>query len=251
MQGLVGGSEWLPAASSPDSPFPVIIGESTGMDSKLQHPALFILVGIPGSGKTYLARQLSQKLGISRVSAEQIRSTVLDKPTLEQSEEKLVRRIAMFLIEEMLRLGMPMICDVPAFRSGQRSELEKLARRHKFQTVTIYQQIDRQAAWLRCRSRHSQQADDRYAPDLDEETFDKLCGKLQAPTGDKVIVVAGSHDFNSQAQTILRRLLEMQILPADTALVKDIPKPGLINLIASQKPKPLDSPLSIALKKDG
>ena len=46
------------------------------MDSKLQHPTVFILVGIPGSGKTNLARQLSQKLGISRVSAEQIRSTI-------------------------------------------------------------------------------------------------------------------------------------------------------------------------------
>ena len=215
----------------------------------MQHPTLFILVGIPGSGKTYLARQLSQKLGISRVSAEQIRSTILDQPSLSRSEEKLVRRIAMFLIEEMLRLGMSMICDIPSSRSSQRSELEKLARHHKFQTVTIYQQIDKQAAWLRCRSRHSQQVDDRYATDLDEKTFNGLCDKLQAPVGDRVIVVAGSHDFNSQAQTILRRLLEMQTLPADTTLVKDIPKPGLINLVASQKPKPLGSPLNIALKK--
>lgn len=219
------------------------------MNHKLHHPTLFILVGIPGSGKTYLARQLSQQLKISRVSAEQIRLTILNQPSLSKSEERLVRKIAFFLIEELLKQGLSVICDLPATKNNQRAELNKLAKIHKFQVVTIHQQIDKQAAWLRCQSRHSHQIDDKYALNLDKEVFEILCGQLQPPVGNRVIVVSGSQNFGSQARTILRRLLELQLLPDDTASTKNIPKPGLINLVVSRKIRSRNSFLNISLKK--
>ncbi len=219
------------------------------MNNKLQHPTLFILAGIPGSGKTYLTRQLGQQLKISRVSAEQIRLTILNQPSLSKAEERLVRKIAFFLIEELLKHGISIICDVPATRNSQRAELHKLAKIYKFHIVTIYQQLDKQAAWLRCQSRHSHQVDDKYALNLSKEVFEVLCEQLQPPKGNRVIIVSGSHNFNSQSQMIIRRLLEMQLLPSDTTLIKKIPKPGLINLVASQKIRARNSFLNISLKR--
>ncbi len=84
------------------------------MNNKLQQPLMFILVGLPGSGKTYLTRQLAQKLRINSISAEQIRYTILDQPSLQKAEERLVRRIALFLVEELLKAGLAVICDLPA-----------------------------------------------------------------------------------------------------------------------------------------
>ena len=219
------------------------------MNNKLQHPTLFILVGIPGSGKTYLTRQLGQQLKISQVSAERIRLTILDQPSFSKAEERLVRKIALFLIEELLKHGISVICDVPAGKNSQRAELHKLAKIYKFQVATIYQQLDKQAAWLRCQSRHSRQIDDKYALSLSKEIFEVLCEQLQPPKGNRIIVVSGSHNFNSQSQTILRRLLEMQLLPINTTLIKNIPKPGLINLVASQKIRARNSFLNISLRR--
>ena len=220
------------------------------MNNKLQHPILFILVGIPGSGKTYLARQLSQKLKISRVSAEQIRATILDQPSLSRAEEYLVRKIALFLIEELLKLKLSVVCDIPAQTAGQRAELRKLAKIYKFQVITIHQQVDKVAAWLRCQSRHSHQVDDKYALDLNQEAFNALCTQLETPTKGEVVVVSGVHTFSAQAQTIFRRLLELQLLMANTALAKNVPKPGMINLVSVQKINRKSPPLHISLNKD-
>ena len=116
------------------------------MNNKLQQPLMFIMVGLPGSGKTYLTRQFSQKLKINSVSAEQIRYTILDQPSLQKAEERLVRRIALFLVEELLKAGLPVVCDLPSQSAQQRLELHKLAKIYKYPIVTLYQQVDKQAA---------------------------------------------------------------------------------------------------------
>lgn len=220
------------------------------MENKLQHPTLFMLVGIPGSGKTYLARQLSRQLDITRVSGEQIRSTLLNHTKSRKTEEQLVRKTALFLIEELLKHGLSVICDIPLNKNDRRSELRKLAKTRRVKVVTIYQQLDRQAAWLRCQSRHSRQADDRFALKLDRETFSKLCNELEPPTGKGVIVVSGVHNFKSQAQTIFRRLIEMLLMPGASEFAGRVPKPGLINLISANKRRQKERGLNIHLKKD-
>lgn len=219
------------------------------MNNKLHHPILFILVGIPGSGKTYLARQLSQQLKISRVSAEQIRATILNQPSMSRAEEKLVRKIALFLIEELFKFKMSVICDIPAQTLSQQTELHKLAKTYKFKVITIYQQVDQQAAWLRCQSRSSHQVDDKYALDLSLDVFNALCKKLEPPIKKEIIVVSGTHTFNAQFQTILRRLIELQFLTNENSLTKNIPKPGLVNLVSSKKISLKPSSLHISLNK--
>ena len=212
---------------------------------------MFILVGLPGSGKTYLTRQLSQRLGINSVSAEQIRATILDRPSMKAAEERLVRRIALFLVEEFLKTDSPVICDLPGQTAAQRLELHKLAKKYKCPVITLYQQVDKQAAWLRSQSRHSHQIDDRYALNLDQATFKRLCSGLETPTEGEIIVISGVHAFETQARIVLRRLFELQFLPTDISLTKYITKPGLVNLVSSQaRPRPDSIALSINLKRN-
>ena len=211
---------------------------------------MFILVGLPGSGKTYLTRQLGQRLGASSVSAEQIRAVILDQPSLKAAEERLVRRIALFLVEEFLKAGSPVICDLPAQTAAQRLELQKLAKKYRCPVVILYQQVDKQAAWLRCQSRHSHQIDDRYALNLDQSTFKRLCSNLETPAEGEIIVISGVHAFETQARIILRRLFELQFLPTDVSLTKYITKPGLVNLVSSQtRPHSDSTDLPINLKR--
>ena len=211
---------------------------------------MFILVGWPGSGKTYLTRQLSQQLIIHPVSAEQIRATILDRPSLSPTEERLVRRTAFFLIEEFLKAGLAVICDLPAQTSRQRLELLKLAKTYKYPVVTLYQQVDKQVAWLRCQSRRSHRVDDKYALNLDQKTFDIFTSQLEAPEEGEIIVLSGSHAFETQSRIIVRRLLELRLLPEDAFPAQRIVKPGLINLVSPQsRVRPDLSSLAISLNK--
>ena len=211
---------------------------------------MFILVGWPGSGKTYLARQLSQQLVIHSVSVEQIRATILDRPTLRPAEEQLVRRVALFLVEEFFKAGLSVICDLPAQTARQRLELFKLAKLYRYPAITLYQQVDKQVAWLRCQNRRSHQLDDKYALNLDQETFDVFASQLEAPEEGEVIILSGGHAFETQSRIIVRRLLELQFLPARTFTAQRIVKPGLINLVNPQsRVRPDLSSLAINLNK--
>ena len=142
----------------------------------------------------------------------------------------------MFLIEEMLKLDMSMICG----RSGQ-SKQPALGIGRSWPGCTNSKPSSSTSRSTNRRPGCAAKAatlnrlTTATPPNWTARHSTNFADRLQAPVGERVIVVAGSHDFNSQSQTILRRLLEMQILPADTSLVKDIPKPGLINLVALQE----------------
>ncbi|MCY3804645.1 MAG: AAA family ATPase [Candidatus Saccharibacteria bacterium] len=203
------------------------------MSNQLKYPTLFIIIGWPSSGKTYLSRQLAKDFQINKVHAEQIRATIFHSRYSTNAEENLMaQKIGFLLIEELMRLKLSVICDIDVQASNQRFKLQKLAQAYDFKTVVIYQQVDKQTAWLRCQNRNIHHPDDRYALKLSQKSFNTLCSHFQPPKPqESVIVVSGNHDYKTQKQTILRRLIELQYLVNPKEIIRDIPKPGLVNLI--------------------
>ena len=221
------------------------------MSHQLRRPIFLILTGLPGSGKTYLSHHLSQELNINKVQTEYVRSAILSQSTLKSDETNLLQRINFFLVEEFLRLQLSLVGDLPAQTNRQRLYLAKLARHYKVLPIIIYQQVDRQTAWLRCQSRQAQ-VSQQHTLNLDQTTFDLLCRQLEAPLSSqktKLIVVSGLHPFSSQIQTIRRHLLEMRLIKKPTSSSQEVVKPGLVNLIAAQNQRLLAKSLSISLKK--
>ena len=221
------------------------------MESKLQHPVLFVLVGLPSSGKTYLARQLARKLKITHIGEQQIRANLFGNVALKQPENRLLRKVCLLLIEECLKLKTSVICDIAANSNAQRAELYKLAKLYKYKSITIYQQVDKQVAWLRAQSRRAHRIDDQHALALDKNTFNIFTARLEPPAKGEIIVISGIHTFNAQAQVILRRLLELQFLKAAGKHPEIIPKPGMVNLINVRRSiRQRPSVLPIILNKD-
>ena len=201
---------------------------------KLKRPILILLMGIPGSGKTYLARRLSRQLDAAVVSGEKIRMMIVPKPSLRAEEERAVWQVAHLMTEEFLSLNISVVCDFDLNRRSQRRQIQKLAKKYQAEYLVIWQQVNRETALARCGHRDYKQPDDRYALSLKPETFEALSQLLEPPHQEKALVISGQHTFSGQSQTILRHLVERQLLSMQRRLAQSIPKPGLVNLVAGK-----------------
>lgn len=215
------------------------------MSDKLKIPSLFIIVGLPGSGKTQLARSLAKKLGVYKIHADKIRG---DLPIRSESSaaDQLVNKIALLMTEEFARLKMSVICDVSAQTRLQRQAFYKLGEKYKMPTIIIYQQIDRQVSWLRYQGRKNARGKS-LSLSQKRQLFRAATLCLEPPIKEKAIIVSGVHTLDVQLQVILCKLLEMQLLSNKSPQLKKIAKPGLVNLVASNYKNPLSSVLPINL----
>ncbi len=193
-------------------------------------PLLLMLYGFPGSGKTYFARQFCDRLQAAHIQADRIRYELFDKPRYDKHENDVVTHLMDYMTEEFLNAEISVVYDVNVARGAQRHSLRDLAHRTHGVPLLIWFQMDAESAYLRNLKRDRRRIDDKYAAAYDHSTFNTMCGQMQNPTSlEDYIVVSGKHTFNTQFNTVLRRLRELGLMTADNMI--PVVKPGLVNLI--------------------
>ncbi|MBP9853003.1 MAG: hypothetical protein QG629_743 [Patescibacteria group bacterium] len=193
-------------------------------------PLLVMLYGMPGSGKTFFARQLTEHVKLAHVQSDRIRNELFQNPTYSKDENHIVASIMLYMTEEFLKAGVSVIFDTNAMRIAQRRALRNLAVRSGAESLLLWLQIDPDSAYLRASNRDKRKADDKYAQVMDIPSFKQLLGGMQNPEIiEKVIVLSGKHVFNTQKNAVIRSLKERRLVTSDTQ--DHLSKPGLINLV--------------------
>jgi predicted kinase len=85
----------------------------------LYKPVLICLYGYPGSGKSYVARNMEEVLQIASVSADRIRHELFRNPRYDAQENAIVAQLMNYMAEEFLRAGVSVVYDANAMRVGQ------------------------------------------------------------------------------------------------------------------------------------
>jgi predicted kinase len=198
-------------------------------------PTLFLLYGYPGSGKTYVARQLGEELGAAHVQADRIRYELFEEPRYDTQENQLVTQLMNYMTEEFLKVGTSVIYDTNALRQGQRKALRDLAHKSRANVVLIWIQVDIESAYIRAVKRDLRKIDDKYAAEMDRATYQRILGSMQNPMhGEEYVVISGKHTFQTQRGAIIKKLFDIGLLSADQ-MSASVVKPGLVNLV----PNPL------------
>lgn len=186
-----------------------------------------MLLGLPGSGKSYTSAHIADLLGMALVSEDKIRESLFEKPTFKKEEQAVVMQMMVMMTEEYLSLGIPVMFDVGLNKAVERKNLREIARKHKSESLLIWLQIDKDTAKLRTKVTKKHNA-------IDDKTFDITLETFQAPQNEDYVVVSGKHTFDSQKQMIVRKLREMGLITDDT-LKPHVPMPGMMNLAAQAK----------------
>ncbi|MGH9047376.1 MAG: AAA family ATPase [Acidimicrobiales bacterium] len=122
---------------------------------------LLLTCGLPGAGKTVLARQLAADRSAVRLTKDEwlwaLGSTPWDTPTREKVERELWR-----LAQEILRLGLSVVIDFGLWARIERDEMRSVAHDLGVGVELHYLNVPTDELWRRIQARNSEPPWDNY-----------------------------------------------------------------------------------------
>ena len=154
---------------------------------------MILTCGLPGAGKTTLARQLAAERSAVRLSKDEwlwaLGSSPWDRPTGEKIEQELWR-----LAQEILSLGLSVVLDFGLWARIERDEMRSVARGLGVGVELHHLDVAPDELWRRIEARNS-------APPWDNEPigradFDEWLAMFQAPDAAELALFDPPPDAN-------------------------------------------------------
>ncbi len=202
--------------------------------SKMARPTLVMLMGYPGSGKSYTANNLASLLGMAHISSDKIREKLFPKPTYTPAEHRTVVQIMLLMAEQFLEIGESIVFDISLNRLGERRAMREMVKKRGATPFLLWLQIDRESAKARAQTKDKRRAEDKYTAKLSTTVFNSYVMAFQPPQNEDYLVVSGKHTFASQKGSILRKMRELGLIDDET-LRPHIAKPEMMNLAAKAR----------------
>lgn len=158
---------------------------------------LYILCGLPFSGKTLLAKKLANKLGFLRIDLDDIKFELLGETIKDElvspAEWDRVYQEMYKRIEEALSLGKTVVHDTGNFTKHERALVRNIGDKLGVEVKTIYVDIPKEVVkqrWL-----NNKLTKDRF--DISKKSFKEAVAEMEPPTVEEnVIVYDGKTDID-------------------------------------------------------
>lgn len=174
----------------------------------LARPLVIMTIGIPGSGKSFFARQFSEMFDAPLISNDFVRHTLFPESVYTREEDALVSDITLQQLEELLRTKKTLVYDGGCNPRGDRVEIEKMARASGYGTLVIWVQTDLPTAQMRSEKRNNRRAGDLLNSPMDTDTFQALTRRFTQPhPKEDYVVISGKHTYAAQARVVLKKLV--------------------------------------------
>src|SRR5690554_3128789 len=118
-------------------------------DLPLNPPIVLLVIGLPGSGKSFFARQFSEAHNLPYVSENQIRYELFDKASFSSSEQKVVSSISQLMVDTLLKTGSSIVYEVWTMKGLERLEMAKTLYKLGYNMLIVWVQTDEQTSRLR------------------------------------------------------------------------------------------------------
>jgi predicted kinase len=139
---------------------------------------LILTCGLPGAGKTTLAKQVARDRAAVRLTKDEwlvaLGSNPWDEPTQEKMERELWR-----LAQEILRLGLSVVLDFGLWARVERDEFRAVARSLGVGVELHYLNAPTEELWRRIDARNSEPPWDSYP--ITRTHLDEWTASFQAP----------------------------------------------------------------------
>ena len=152
----------------------------------MAQPTLHLLMGLPGSGKTTLAKHLQKITKAIRLSSDDFRLLLFPEPTFSQVEHDNLYNILDHNVEHLLAAGKDVIYDANLNRRIHRDEKYQLARKYE---------ADVKLWWLRtpdelAKKRRIDDQNHTLIPEGEtpEKMFDRIATVFEAPHKDEAYI---------------------------------------------------------------
>ena len=118
-----------------------------------RRPALIVLCGLPGTGKSYFAAALARRAAVVVLSSDRIRKILVAVPRYSRGEHRRVFAAAHLLLEELLGAGYGVVFDATNRTERARQPLYAIAERAGARLVVLEFTVPEEVARRRLEGR--------------------------------------------------------------------------------------------------
>lgn len=165
-------------------------------------PTLHLLMGLPGSGKTTLGKELESITNAVYLSSDEYRVVLFKKPSFSQEEHDVLYATLDHNVEHLLKAGYSVIYDANLNRRHHRQEKYDLANKLGVSVKLWVVEVPLSIA----KTRRVSEQDPRLLPEGEssEKMFDRIADVIEQPDGtEHPIVVDGTRISEEYITTLL------------------------------------------------
>jgi len=170
-------------------------------------PALVVLSGLPGTGKSHLARELCRRYPLARLESDVLRKALFARPTYSAPESARLFAACHALLDRLLARGVSAVLDATNLKEIHRRPLYRIAEDHGARLVLVEVRAPREVVEgrLERRSRGENPWDQSQAGLEVYERMREGAEPIQRPH----LTVDTSGDLEEALAIILRELQEV------------------------------------------
>ena len=174
----------------------------------LARPLVIMIVGIPGAGKSFFARQFSDLFDAPIVSFDEIRHVLFSDPQFSRDEETLIAMVMRLQMKQLFKTHKTFLIDGGLNTRIARMAIEKLAKQYDYGTVTVWVQTDEDTSAYRSVRRSAKREGDKFNTSMSEQVFLNHAKRINPPESKEIhVVISGKHTFATQAKMVLRKII--------------------------------------------
>lgn len=157
-------------------------------------PRIVIMVGIPGSGKSFFAEHFSETFKAPLISIHKIRQEL----TTDSDNKEAVKQIINYILGETLKTGKIIIYEGNTDRRSERTNLAKKAYEAGYDPIFVWVQTEINDAKKRSTKTGG----------LSECEFENKLKQFSPPhASERFVVISGKHTYNTQLKAILKSII--------------------------------------------
>ena len=169
-------------------------------------PALVVLSGLPGSGKSHFSRRLASRYPMARLESDALRKALFGQPTYSADESARLFSACHLVLGRLLARNIAAIFDATNLREMHRRQVYHVADAHKAKLVLVHLQASPAVAHERLEARlKGPQSQD--LSDAGPEVYERMQRDVE-PIGRPHINVDTSADIEPAIATILQQIEE-------------------------------------------
>ncbi len=166
-------------------------------------PTVIVVSGLPGTGKTYFCSKLAERLPFIVLESDALRKTLFTLPTYNAEESSYLFRTIHYLIEGLLKKGVPLILDATNLSERHRERLYNIADRLNVKLILVRVEASPDVVYERLKARSEGMSRDNS--DADWAVFQKLKSTVQKIRRNHYAVDT-SRDINPVLDKIVREV---------------------------------------------
>ena len=165
-------------------------------------PALILMMGLPGVGKSHCARLLCGRLGAAHVASDEVRSRLFIAASYADEENRAVFAAATALVDALLGEGHRVVVDATNLVARNRAGTVATARRRGIPVTYVRITASDEDARARLASRRAGRAPGDHS-EADEPIYERMRAQPFEPPAEGFLELVNGPDLSAEIDRIV------------------------------------------------